>query len=67
MLTSVFINILSSFVNANFDVSIFIDVTWFINCVMGSIEVDGFLHFTMVAVQYGFTLRHGLDADKLQK
>lgn len=63
MLTSGSINILSSFVKATFDVSKFIDVTWFINCVIGSIEAGGFLHFITVAVLYGFTFRLGLYND----
>jgi len=63
MLTSGSVNILSSFVNATYDVSKFIDVTWFINCVIGSIETGGFLHFITVAVLYEFTFRHGLDND----
>jgi len=61
MLTSGSVNILSSFVNATFDVSKFVDVTWFINRIIGSIEGGGFLHFIMVAVLYGFIFRHGLD------
>lgn len=61
MLTLGIINILSSFVNATFDTSKSIDVTWFINCIIGSLEASGFLDFITVAVLYGFTLEHGFD------
>lgn len=55
-------SIWSRLVRAFFEVSIFWDGTWFINCWIGSTGAGIVLGlFVIVAVLYGLTFIHGLD------